>query len=81
MLLASAMLRLSPNDLLVAADEQFDPNQVTPGVAGFLVVAVLAVALSFLGIDLVRRIRRSRYRSEIREEIAQELSQGTSTTE
>lgn len=63
----------SLGQFFVAAEEEFDPNQVSPGVAGFVIVAALAVALSFLGVDFVRRLRRSRYRSQVREEIALEL--------
>ncbi len=57
-----------------AEKEQFDPNKVTPGVGGFLVIAVLAIALFFLGFDLVRRIRRANYRAEIHEELAAEIA-------
>lgn len=55
--------------------EQFDPNRVSPGVGGFLVVAVLALALFFLGLDLVRRLRRAKYRAEIQAELAAELAE------
>lgn len=55
---------------------EFDPDKVTPGVAGFVMVAVLAVAIILLGFNLVRRLRRNAYRSEIREDIANELAGG-----
>jgi hypothetical protein len=45
----------------------FDPNTVTPGVEGFIAIAVVAVAVMFLVVDMTRRIRRVRYRGEIRE--------------
>lgn len=64
----------------VATEEEFDPNQVSPGVAGFVVVAVLAIAVFFLGFDFVRRLRRSKYRSQVREEIALELDGNNLTT-
>lgn len=52
-----------------------DPNLVTPGPWGFAVVALIAVAVVFLIWDMLRRIRRGRYRSEIREELdAEELA-------
>lgn len=46
-----------------------DPNLVTPGPWGFAIVAIIAVAVIFLIWDMLRRIRRGRYRSEIREEL------------
>ncbi|MDI6023971.1 hypothetical protein QBL02_10490 [Leucobacter sp. UT-8R-CII-1-4] len=58
-----------------AESEQFDPNKVTPGVGGFLVIALLAIALFFLGFDMVRRLRRSKYRAEIQEELAAEIAE------
>lgn len=50
----------------------FDPNTVTPGVEGFLAIALLAIAVIFLLIDMTRRIRRVRYRGEIRESLEAE---------
>lgn len=58
-----------------AESEQFDPNKVTPGVGGFLVIALLAIALFFLGFDMVRRLRRAKYRAEIHEELAAEIAE------
>ena len=58
-----------------AETEQFDPNRVSPGVGGFLVIALLAVALFFLGLDLVRRLRRAKYRAEIQAKLAVELAE------
>jgi hypothetical protein len=46
-----------------------DPDRVTPGVAGFIGIAVIAIAVVFLLIDMQRRIRRARYRSEIAEQL------------
>ncbi|NYF10104.1 hypothetical protein HDC94_001260 [Leifsonia sp. AK011] len=53
-----------------------DPNIVTPGVVGFAVTFLIAVATVLLVIDMTRRIRRVRYREEIREQLVaeQELS-------
>lgn len=45
----------------------FDPNTVTPGVEGFIAIAVVAILVIFLLVDMTRRIRRVRYRGEIRE--------------
>jgi len=61
--------------VLTADDEAFDPNIVSPGPGGFLVIAFLAVVLFFLGFDLVRRLRRIKYRDEIRTELAAEIAE------
>jgi hypothetical protein len=49
-----------------------DPNLITPGVFGFIAIAVVALATVLLGIDLTRRIRRTTYRAQIQEQIAAE---------
>jgi len=46
-----------------------DPVLVTPGPAGFVVVALLALAVIALIWDMMRRIRRGRVRAEIRAEL------------
>ncbi|MFM2384632.1 MAG: hypothetical protein RL166_506, partial [Actinomycetota bacterium] len=53
-----------------------DPNKVyySPGVIGFLAVFLMMIAVTFLVIDMVRRVRRVRYRSEIQEKLAGEAS-------
>lgn len=43
-----------------------DPNLITPGVWGFVIIFVIAVVTVLLIIDMTRRIRRSRYREEVR---------------
>lgn len=43
------------------------PEAVTPGVAGFLAIAVVAVVIVLLAIDMLRRIRRAQYRSDVNE--------------
>ena len=50
----------------------FDPDTVTPGVAGFIAIALVAIAAIFLMVDMSRRIRRVRYRGEIRERMEAE---------
>ncbi len=44
-------------------------DQVTPGVIGFTVTFLVAVAALLLILDMVRRIRRVRYRAEIAEKL------------
>lgn len=46
-----------------------DPANVTPGVAGFVGTAVIVLAVVFLLIDMLRRIRRAGYRAEISEQL------------
>jgi hypothetical protein len=50
----------------------FDPNTVTPGVEGFIAIALVAIAAMFLIVDMTRRIRRVRYRGELREQLEAE---------
>ena len=50
----------------------FDPDTVTPGVAGFVAIALVAIAAILLMVDMSRRIRRVRYRGEIRERLEAE---------
>jgi hypothetical protein len=49
-----------------------NPDTITPGWIGFIVIFLVAVATVFLLVDMTRRIRRVRYREEIREKLAQE---------
>lgn len=49
-----------------------DPNLVTPGVIGFIVTFLIAAVTILLILDMVRRIRRVRYREQAREVIAAE---------
>jgi flagellar biosynthesis/type III secretory pathway M-ring protein FliF/YscJ len=49
----------------LAEREEFDPNTVTPGVVGFLATFGLALVVVLLAFDMVRRVRRTRYRAEI----------------
>ena len=51
---------------------QVDPNLVTPGPWGFVVIALVAVAAILLIWDMMRRIRRGRVRADIREELEAE---------
>ncbi len=49
-----------------------DENMVTPGVVGFVVTFLVAVATVLLALDMTRRIRRVRYRAEVRGELEAE---------
>jgi len=64
------------SDPLIPAIE-VDPNSVTPGVLGFVFTFALAVAVILLIIDMVRRVRRVRYRGEINEKLDNEAKPGS----
>lgn len=50
-------------------------DQVTPGVVGFVVTFLVAVAAVLLALDMTRRIRRVRYRAEIAEKLDAEQAE------
>jgi flagellar biosynthesis/type III secretory pathway M-ring protein FliF/YscJ len=50
-----------------------DPNLVTPGPWGFVVIAFVGLAVILLVWDMMRRIRRGRVRADIQEELDAEL--------
>ncbi|MBN9613655.1 MAG: hypothetical protein J0H64_09415 [Actinobacteria bacterium] len=58
------------NPVLAAATKPGSPPPIT-----FVVTAFFAIAIFLLGFDLVRRLRRSRFREEIRENLAAELAE------
>lgn len=71
---------IGPNPIEPTTPPDFDPNTVTPGVAGFVAIALVAIAVIFLLLDMTRRIRRVRYRGEIRERLEAEqaaIAEGT----
>lgn len=66
---------LAANATPAPSEDMVDPNLVTPGPWGFVVIAVIGVAVALLVWDMLRRIRRGRYRAEVREMLdAEELS-------
>lgn len=53
-----------------------DPTSVTPGAWGFAAILLVAVFVVFLVWDMMRRIRRGRYRAQVQEELdAEQASQ------
>ena len=50
----------------------FNPDTVTPGLVGFGITFLIAAAVVLLVLDMVRRIRRVRYREEIRQKLDEE---------
>ena len=57
-------------------DPLTDPNKVynSPGLIGFFAVFLMMLAATFLILDMVRRVRRVRYRTEIQEKLAGEAA-------
>ncbi len=51
---------------------QVDESLVTPGVVGFVVTLLVAVGAILLILDMMRRVRRVRYRGELRERLDEE---------
>ena len=49
-----------------------DPDTVTPGVWGFVAILFVTVATILLILDMLRRVRRTRYRGEVREQLERE---------
>lgn len=50
-------------------------DMVTPGLLGFVATAFIVVIMAFLIVDMVRRIRRVRYRGEVAEAAEQNAEQ------
>lgn len=59
---------------LLDAAKEIDENAVTPGVIGFFAIFFVAAATILLVLDMVRRVRRTRYRSEISERLDAEAA-------
>ena len=60
-------LVLMEEDLIPAIE--VDPNSVTPGVIGFIMTFGVMIAVLLLALDMVRRVRRVRYRQEIADKL------------
>jgi len=52
-----------------ASEDEFNPDQVTPGVWGFVLTFVIMVIVALLILDMVRRIRRVNYRAVVRQQL------------
>ncbi|MGO4690898.1 hypothetical protein [Glaciibacter sp. 2TAF33] len=57
---------------LILATTPPPDDTVTPGPVGFLAIFFVAIAVVLLGLDMVRRIRRTTYRAEIQERLKNE---------
>lgn len=72
MRLGTVSIFLANEDLIPAIE--VDPNSVTPGVVGFLATLLVAAVVLLLIADMVRRVRRVRYRAEINEKLDAEAA-------
>ncbi len=70
--LSSMILAATPTP---TPQSDFNQNSVTPGFVGFAITFLIAIAVVLLCLDLVRRVRRVRYRGEIREKLEAEQSE------
>jgi membrane protein YdbS with pleckstrin-like domain len=71
-------MRLEPWVFLMETDDlipaiEVDPNSVTPGVIGFVATFLVVAVVLLLIADMVRRVRRVRYRAEINERLDAEM--------
>lgn len=65
-------MKLSP---MPTPPPDFDLNLVTPTWVGFTVTALVVLVTIVLIYDMVRRIRRMRYRGEIGQRLADEVAE------
>lgn len=59
-------------NMFIAAAEDPTAISTSPGTLGFVFTFLMMVGAGFLIFDLVRRIRRVRYRAEVEQEISEE---------
>lgn len=77
-MLSDLVLAASVATPVPSPSAEFDPNVITPGPLGFTAIALVTIAVVLLIVDMVRRIRRVRYREEVREQIRLEQEQASS---
>ena len=60
------------NTLILRAEEEAEQIAASPGTIGWIFTFAMAIGSGFLIFDMVRRIRKVRYRDEIAKELAEE---------
>lgn len=60
------------NTLILRAEDEAEKIASSPGTVGWIFTFAMAVAAGFLIFDMVRRIRKVRYREEIAQQLAEE---------
>jgi len=56
----------------LAQDDSAGAIATSPGILGWIATFLMAIAAGFVIWDMVKRVRRLRYRNEIQEEISEE---------
>jgi hypothetical protein len=70
------MIPMTLQNVVLAATEEATQSALGPAFAdSFWVVIALGVAMFLLGYDLIRRLRRAKFRTEIHEELAAEIAE------
>lgn len=77
--LVALVLEIDPPSTPPAFDG--NPDLVTPGVVGFIITFAIALITVLLIVDMVRRIRRVRYRAAVQADIAAEVDAAKPPTE
>ena len=60
------------NTLILRAEDESGAIATSPGTIGWVFTFAMAVIVGFLIFDMVRRIRKVKYRAEIQQEISEE---------
>jgi hypothetical protein len=60
------------NTLILRVEEEAEAIAASPGTIGWIFTLAMAVGSGFIIFDMVRRIRKVRYRDEIARELAEE---------
>jgi flagellar biosynthesis/type III secretory pathway M-ring protein FliF/YscJ len=68
----TALARAAADATPTPTPTMVDPDLVTPGPWGFVIIALVGLAVIVLVWDMMRRIRRGRVRADIREELEAE---------
>lgn len=68
-----------PFTMLAEETKQLDPNAVTPGWEGFVFTAIFVLAVTVIGVLMVRKVRTINYRAEVRERLRQEQEENSQT--
>lgn len=63
------------NTLILKTEEEAEKISASPGTIGWVFTFAVAVAVGFLIFDMVRRIRKVRYRDEIIQELSAEQAE------
>jgi len=60
------------NTLILRAEDEAEKIATSPGTIGWVFTFAMAVAAGFIIFDMVRRIRKVRYRAEVVQELTEE---------